>query len=87
LRTPSEDGRPKLGVRTPEGDVEFEFSKSGGLMESIHQQMNYGGNYADFKAFSIVASNLLSIEQYTSCKTFFASTAKLRRLQADNNFC
>jgi len=46
-------------MRTPEVDAEFEFSKSGGLMESIHQQMNYGGNY--------VTSGLSQLLRPTCC--------------------
>ncbi|MBQ4065839.1 MAG: hypothetical protein IJD10_07035 [Clostridia bacterium] len=43
----------KLGIlnktlKTPEVEVDFLFSMNGGLAESLHKQLRYGGNYVDF---------------------------------------
>ena len=35
-------------MKTPEVDIEFQFSKGKGLKESTHKQLHYGGSYADF---------------------------------------
>ena len=43
----------KLGIlnksmKTPEVEIDFVFTSNGGLKESLHKQLRYGGNYADF---------------------------------------
>ena len=52
----------KLGIlnrdmRTPEVDIEFQFSKNKGLKESTNKQLRYGGDYVDF------AKALLNIDE------------------------
>lgn len=52
----------KLGIlnrnlRSPDIDVEFQFSKGKGLKESLNKQLNYGGSYGDF------AKALVNLEQ------------------------
>lgn len=52
----------KLGIlnrdlKTPDVDVQFQFSKGKGLKESLNKQLNYGGSYGDF------AKALVNLEQ------------------------
>ncbi len=44
-------------LKTPDIDVEFQFSKNKGLKESLSKQLNYGGSYGDF------AKALVNLEQ------------------------
>lgn len=45
------------GLKSPDVDVQFQFSKNKGLKESLSKQLNYGGSYGDF------AKALVNLEQ------------------------
>ncbi|MBP3381794.1 MAG: hypothetical protein J6L00_04015, partial [Clostridia bacterium] len=55
-------------LSTPKLDIEFKFSKNGGLKESLSKQLSYGGNYADFTRALInidaLLKNAVVIEQH-----------------------
>jgi len=36
------------GLKTPDVEIEFQFSRNKGLKESLSKQLRYGGSYADF---------------------------------------
>ena len=63
----------KLGIlnrdmRTPEVDIEFQFSKNKGLKESTNKQLRYGGDYVDFAKALInideILENAVLIEKH-----------------------
>lgn len=49
----------KRSMSTPDVDVEFRFTSSGGLSESLHKQLRYGGNYSDFAKAMINMDKIL----------------------------
>lgn len=56
------------GLKSPDVDVQFQFSKGKGLKESLSKQLNYGGSYGDFAKALVnleeILNNAVLIEKH-----------------------